>query len=295
MSNELTTNDWKKVIHALRDWLGPFWFMFSGGEPLLRKDIFELCRYAAEQKTYPSLITNGYGFQDLAAKVVSSGLDSVNVSVNGISPHTHDVTRGIEGAFLKTSQFIKEVNRARRNQPKPPKLYLNSILLPLNYTEAEDLVNWVQEEGIDGVHFQPMDPPGSFHSSPIEGINKSSLCGAGGDWYIQNLQSTNKNLKTTVSKLKTLKRNGAPILNSVEDLSKIESYYDAPNRVKNRCKIGVSAFNVDPYGFVRFCFNQNPLGNIKYDSPRTLFLSKKARDTRMQIKHCDRPCHWAIC
>ncbi len=294
ISNELSTDDWKKIIAALEEWLGPFWFTFSGGEPLLRPDIFELIRYAAQLKTLPTLITNGYGFRNLAEKIVDSDVKSVVVSLNGINPDTHDTTRGVGGAFQKTEEFITELNQARKRSGKTVKLSLNTILLPINYMEAPELVDWVQEEGLDGVHFQPMDPPGCFHASPITGINTASLEGAGGNWYMQTLEKTNSNLKSTISKLVTMKKNGAPILNTAEDLKKIEDYYSNPYLIKNKCKIGVSSFSVDPYGYVRCCFNMGTIGNIKDEAPKNIFTSQKAQQTRLQIKRCARPCHWAV-
>lgn len=295
ISNELSTNQWKQIIFSLSAWLGPFWFTFSGGEPLLRKDIFELIEFAKEQNAHPALITNGYGFQVLAPKIAESGVESVTVSLNGINPSTHDTTRGVLGAFQKTQAFIKELNGARKQQSKPLRLSLNTILLPINYVEAEQLVNWVANEGLDGIHFQPMDPPGCFHSSPIGGINDSSLEGAGSDWYRQTLGETaSDNLKKAIDRLVQLKKEGAPILNPLEDLRLIEDYYRHPQLIKSKCKLGISSFSIDPYGYVRFCFNMNTLGNVKYDSPESIFMSKNAWETRRKIKHCTTPCHWAI-
>ena len=295
ISKELTTNDWKRIITALKVWLGPFWFTFSGGEPLLRKDLFELATYAVEQKTHPALITNGYGFHSLVGKIVASGLESVTVSLNGINPLTHDTTRGVKGAFEKTEKFIKELNKARQQSPKTVRLSINTILLPANYMEVAELVNWVQEEGLDGVHFQPMDPPGCFHSAPIKGINLSSLEGAGGEWYKENFEkTTTNNLASSIKNLVKLKTHGAPILNSVGDLKRIEEYYSNPQSIKNRCLLGVSSYSIDPYGYVRFCFNMDSIGNAKDESPSSLFLSRNALKARIQIKQCSTPCHWAV-
>ena len=47
MSKELSTDEWKKILDDLKAWLGEgYWFCFSGGEPFLRQDIFELSDYA---------------------------------------------------------------------------------------------------------------------------------------------------------------------------------------------------------------------------------------------------------
>ena len=188
---------------------------------------------------------------------------------------------------------MSEINRCRKIRKKNIKLTVNTLLLPANYREASDLVKWVQEEGIDGISFQAIDPIGGYHSSPVEGINMdSSLRGAGGEWYRQNLKSTNQNLRVTIDELIGLKKNGYRILNSIESLRRIEAYYNSPLSAKNKCRLGASSFNIDPYGYVRFCFNMNPLGNIKFTAARKLFNNKIARKTRKQIRHCHGKCHW---
>lgn len=296
-SRELETGDWRKILIDMKSWLGEFSFTFSGGEPLLRQDLLELCSFAKKQNIRPGVITNGYGFQSLARKIAKSGLEFVAVSLNGIKPETHDITRGVRGASLKTKQFINELNSARKTCKEIPlKLTINTILMPINYKEAAELVNWVQDIKIDGVHFQPMDPLGYFVSYQNHDTESPSRKGAGGKWYLQNLQeTTNRDLKVTINQLIKMKKQGYPIVNTVDDLKRIETYYNNPLSVWNRCPLRTSSFNIDPYGYVRFCFNLDPIGNIQDVPPQQLFASKEARKVRQQMKQCRRPCHFAVC
>jgi MoaA/NifB/PqqE/SkfB family radical SAM enzyme len=295
-SFELRTNAWKYILLALKKWLGEFCFIFSGGEPFLRKDILEICSFASKNNIHSKVITNGCGFHNLARKITQAGIESVIVSLNGIKPQTHDTTRGLPGAFTKTERFINELNKFRKIFTKKElELTINTILLPNNYKESLELVKWVQEKGIDGIHFQPMDPLGAFHSYPIHGISLSSLEGAGGKWYKQNLEeTTNQNLKITIGELIKMKKEGYRILNSIEALRKIETYYNEPFSIKNRCPLGHSSFNIDPYGYVRFCFDMNSIGNIMDIHPKSIFNNRKAKEIRKQIKECNKKCHWVL-
>jgi MoaA/NifB/PqqE/SkfB family radical SAM enzyme len=208
-----------------------------------------------------------------------------------VKPQTHDATRGVEGAFTLTEKFIDELRLFRKaSREKGTELIINTILMPINYQEAPELVKWVQEKGLDNIHFQPMDPPGSFHSYSIQGTDKSSLKGADGEWYRENLrETTNETLRFVIDQLLKMKKKGYPIQNSVADLKRIETYYHNPMSVKNRCQLGVSSFNV------RFCFDMNPIGNVLELSPKRLFKNKMALENRRRIKDCRKACHWAVC
>ena len=77
---ELTTHEWKRVIHEAAA-LGVLQIGFSGGEPLARRDLAELVRAAREAKLYTNLITSGIGLDDDRVRALrDAGLDSVQLS-----------------------------------------------------------------------------------------------------------------------------------------------------------------------------------------------------------------------
>jgi radical SAM protein with 4Fe4S-binding SPASM domain len=80
---------------------------FSGGEPLMRKDFFEVASYAAKKDFYVSLATNGTLInKEVAKKLKDSGVQYVEISLDGFE-ETHDEFRGIKGAWKKTVEGIK--------------------------------------------------------------------------------------------------------------------------------------------------------------------------------------------
>ena len=76
--------------------------VFSGGEPLLREDIFELCDYASRLGLWPVLATNGTLLDRAAAeRLRQAGVCGVAVGLDGDCPSIHDEIRGEPGAFRR--------------------------------------------------------------------------------------------------------------------------------------------------------------------------------------------------
>lgn len=95
---ELTTAEGKAVIDqvaasAIRT------FVFSGGEPLLREDLFELIAYAHARRLKVFLATNGTLITEEVAKRLNQFKVGVVIGLDGMSPATHDAIRGVHGAY----------------------------------------------------------------------------------------------------------------------------------------------------------------------------------------------------
>jgi PqqA peptide cyclase len=77
---ELTTDEWRRVLRETTE-LGVLQVGFSGGEPLVRRDLAELVRAARETQLYTNLITSGVGLDESRAhELRAAGLDSVQLS-----------------------------------------------------------------------------------------------------------------------------------------------------------------------------------------------------------------------
>jgi radical SAM protein with 4Fe4S-binding SPASM domain len=77
--------------------------LFSGGEPLLRHDIWKLAEYARGKGIQIALSTNGTLINpETAKKIKSSGIGYAGISLDGATADTHDTFRGVPGAFCRT-------------------------------------------------------------------------------------------------------------------------------------------------------------------------------------------------
>jgi 12,18-didecarboxysiroheme deacetylase len=105
-SGELTTKEGKALIEDLARFGSPV-ILLSGGEPLMRKDLPELARHAAEQGVRVVISTNGTLITEKTAAVYREiGLSYVGVSLDGMR-ETHDRFRGQKGAFDATLKGIR--------------------------------------------------------------------------------------------------------------------------------------------------------------------------------------------
>lgn len=107
LPRELDTGEAKRLVEELAD-AGVVILAFSGGEPLMRRDFFEVVAHARKNDLYVALATNGTLLtRRMAAKVREAGIEYVEVSVDGKDAASHDAMRGIPGAFDRTIAGIK--------------------------------------------------------------------------------------------------------------------------------------------------------------------------------------------
>ncbi|HXX56476.1 MAG TPA: radical SAM protein [Thermodesulfovibrionales bacterium] len=109
--------------------------VLSGGEPLMRRDVFEIAKYGTEKGLRMCLATNGTLInQELCGKIKDSGIRIVSLSLDGSTEEVHDNFRNEKGAFsgiLNAARLFKEnsiefiINSSftKRNQEEIPKVY----------------------------------------------------------------------------------------------------------------------------------------------------------------------------
>ena len=109
---ELSTDEAKKMIDEIAK-AGFKIMIFSGGEPLLRPDIYELVAHAASCGLRPVFGTNGTLITDeVAQKLKEAGACAMGISVDSLVPEKHDKFRGLANAYELTRAGIEACKRA---------------------------------------------------------------------------------------------------------------------------------------------------------------------------------------
>lgn len=140
-SDELSTAEAKLFIEDLAQMQVPV-LLFSGGEPLVRQDIFELAAYAKTLGIRPVLSTNGTLItSEIAQKLKDAGFQYVGVSIDGAA-ETHDAFRGIQGAFAQTLQGVKNAQAAGL------KTGMRFTVNKLNYQDLPNVIELAAREEI---------------------------------------------------------------------------------------------------------------------------------------------------
>lgn len=107
---ELTTEEKKEVIDEFAD-AGVVAIAFSGGEPLMAKDIFEVAGHAKDKGFFTSIATNGTLITPGVAGKLKEVFDYAEISLDGFE-EVHDSFRGVPGAWRRTCEGIKNCVRA---------------------------------------------------------------------------------------------------------------------------------------------------------------------------------------
>lgn len=144
--NELTTAEAKQFIDDLADFNVPV-LLFSGGEPLIRPDFFELADYATKKGVRPTLSTNGTLITpEVARKIKDIGVGYVGISLDGLR-EVNDKFRGKAGAFEAAMNGIK--NCVAVDQRVGLRFTINHH----NIQELENIFDFIEEENINRVCF----------------------------------------------------------------------------------------------------------------------------------------------
>jgi len=111
LPGELSTEEGKALIDSLTDFGRPYPILIlTGGDPLMRKDIFELIEYAVEKGIRVGLApaVTPLLTEETIERIAESGVRAVSISLDSPFPEVHDAIRGIEGTWERTVWAIKE-------------------------------------------------------------------------------------------------------------------------------------------------------------------------------------------
>ncbi len=116
---------------------------FSGGEPLLAPDFFEVASYASRKDLYISLATNGTLLtEETVDRLIGCGVKYLEISLDAATPEIHDTFRGAAGAWNRTVQGIK--NAAARSELF---VCVASTITRYNFGEVNALIDLANELG----------------------------------------------------------------------------------------------------------------------------------------------------
>lgn len=104
-SGELSTEEAKQFVDEFVD-AGGVAIAFSGGEPLVRNDFFEVAKYAKDRGLFVSIASNGTLITKKVAEKLNKTIDYAEVSLDGFEK-THDEFRGVRGSWKKACRGIR--------------------------------------------------------------------------------------------------------------------------------------------------------------------------------------------
>ena len=138
--DELTTADWTRVFGEASE-LGVLQLALTGGEPLVRKDVEQLCAASAAGGLYSTLVTAGTPFTRKRAEALrTAGLDHVQVSIQDSDPLESDRIAG-------TTSYARKIEAARLARELGFPLTINVVLHRHNLDRIEAIIALAEELG----------------------------------------------------------------------------------------------------------------------------------------------------
>ncbi|MCC7448527.1 MAG: radical SAM protein [Anaerolineae bacterium] len=151
---DLTTAESFTLIDQIAE-VGKPVFVLSGGEPLFRRDIFDIARHATDAGLPVALATNGTLVTPaIAQRIKDSGIKRVSISFDGIDSKTHDTFRGLPGAFDESIRGFKAL------QDVGLPVQINTTVSKHNESQLEGMRKLAKELGAVALHLFLLVPVG---------------------------------------------------------------------------------------------------------------------------------------
>ncbi len=152
-TGELSTGEVFTVMDNLKAYRVPV-LILSGGEPLLRPDLFEIAARAKAQRFYVGLSSNGTLIDGaMADRVAAAGFDYVGISLDGLAT-THDKFRRMDGAFDKSLAAVRLLCA------RGVKVGLRFTMTAMNAHDLTPLLGLMRSEGVDKFYFSHLNYAG---------------------------------------------------------------------------------------------------------------------------------------
>ncbi len=153
-ANELPTQECFSVIDSILE-IGKPIVILSGGEPLLRKDFFDIAKYAASRGLRVVVGSNGtLVTKEIAAKMKEIPISRVSISIDFPTPGLQDQFRGMPGAFDAALRGIQNAISSGID------VQINSTITKLNARYMDDLLSLALDLGVVAFHPFMLVPTG---------------------------------------------------------------------------------------------------------------------------------------
>lgn len=137
---------------------------FGGGEPLLRKDLLEIARHAADAGFRVSMNSNGYLIDAaMAVRLKEAGFAKIGISIDSHRPEVHDTFRGMPGSHARALAALNHLKGAGIRTS------ISTVICTFNHTTIDELVRMARENGASQLNFH------NFKCSGLGMANKDEL------------------------------------------------------------------------------------------------------------------------
>lgn len=157
---DLSIEDIKKIIDKVGNETFINLILFTGGEPLVRKDFFKILDYALSKDFEAGIVTNGILLPRFAKRLKDSGVSAIKVSLDGFDEISHNKIRG-KGSFVRA---VKGIEEAVAND-----IYVSvsTVVMNNNIKGIERMVPLLNDLGVGNLEIVRCIPMGSARAHDV--------------------------------------------------------------------------------------------------------------------------------
>ncbi len=273
LADELSTEEWKTVIRSAAK-LRTMLLSITGGEALLRPDVFELIKYARLHGISVHLCSNGTVLNETTVDALrASDVDTVSISVESTVAEVHDRLRGA-GTFDRAVRGI----RLLRELAPGIKVGINYLITAENFRNTAEMIPFAERLGVHQIKFAPIHTNLQHKGKRLQEF--ADLIFTEED--LDELEAEMQKLIEAASKSK-LQTTSKMFLRGVVDL------YRHP-RKGFRCYAGYAACAINPHGMVAPCCDMEGVVSVRDRPLEEIWRSADFQQLRLGVHTCDRPC-----
>ncbi|MBF0573763.1 MAG: heme b synthase [Desulfamplus sp.] len=188
--NELNTQSAMTLMDQIRE-VGQPIIILTGGEPLLRPDIFEIAEYGTKIGLRMVMAPNGTMItQEVAKKMKESGIKRISVSLDGSTKESHDKFRGVDGAFEGALNGIRLAKEAGIE------FQINTTITKTNLDEIPKILSLAESLGAAAHHIFLLVPTGRGKYIVDQAIDAAEYEKTL-NWFYDQRETTSLQLKAT--------------------------------------------------------------------------------------------------
>jgi radical SAM protein len=141
-AGELTTDESFQLIDRLADFGNPI-LIFTGGDPMMRRDLFDLIAYAAQKGLRCSLTPTATGLPTVERlrKVREAGIRRIALSLDAPSAQVHDSFRQVDGSWERTMRILHNAESIGLS------VQVNTTVTTFNVDQLTEMVPFIEEVG----------------------------------------------------------------------------------------------------------------------------------------------------
>lgn len=270
---ELSLNEIKALIDQINRWKIKE-IELSGGEPFMRKDIWDIIQYASDKNIGMNITTNGTLLsKEKINNIFNYKINRLQISLDGLD-EIQDNIRGVKGVYNRISETVKLLDKLRKEKKSDLKINATTVIMQQNVHELTNLVNLTKKMGFDSITFQP--------------VNDNNLAIGKRERYNPLRVKDLEELDKQIDKLVNIRKQDYYIGNSITYLNSIKNYFRDKKLRKVKCYAGFVGAIITPQGRVWTCMGD--YGNLKKQKICQAWESRCAKKKRKLIKKCKNPC-----